>query len=198
MWSEYLASVYQENKQCEQLAGSPLISDAARELSLRAVGSLEEPGSGAKPKAGEVLGFQDMEPQISCQWESKAFKVLSRKLINQPDFFKTHKIWIKLKLYILYTYIIYTSMYLCLYIYIDMHMYTNIITFSLFRAAPVAHRSSQARGPIRTAVLAYTTATATPSHICDLHHSLQQLQILNPMSEARHQTHILADTMSGS
>ena len=32
---------------------------------------------------------------------------------------------------------------------------------------------------------AYTTATATPdpSHICDLHHSSQQHQILNPLSE---------------
>ena len=36
-------------------------------------------------------------------------------------------------------------------------------------------------------LLAYTTTTAMPdpSHVCDLHHSSQQLQILNPMSEAR-------------
>ena len=34
---------------------------------------------------------------------------------------------------------------------------------------------------------AYTTATATwdPSHVCDLHHSSLQHQILNPLSEAR-------------
>ena len=33
---------------------------------------------------------------------------------------------------------------------------------------------------------AYTTATVTldPSHICDLHHSLQQCQILKPLSKA--------------
>ena len=35
-------------------------------------------------------------------------------------------------------------------------------------------------------LLAYAIATATttqdPSHICDLHHSLQQHQILNPLS----------------
>ena len=38
---------------------------------------------------------------------------------------------------------------------------------------------------------AYTTATATPdpSHICDLHHSSVQRQILNPRSEARDRTH---------
>ena len=37
---------------------------------------------------------------------------------------------------------------------------------------------------------AYTTATATQdlSHVCHLHHSSWQLQILNPLSEARDQT----------
>ena len=42
---------------------------------------------------------------------------------------------------------------------------------------------------------AYVTATATPgaNHICDLHHSSQQLWILNPWSEARDQTHVLMD-----
>ena len=46
---------------------------------------------------------------------------------------------------------------------------------------------------------AYTTATATPdlSRICDLHYSLWQRQILNPLSEARNQTQILRDTKSG-
>ena len=46
-------------------------------------------------------------------------------------------------------------------------------------------------------LLAYTTATAMPdpSCICDLHCSLQQHQILNPLSKARDQTHILVDTV---
>jgi len=37
---------------------------------------------------------------------------------------------------------------------------------------------------------AYTTATAmlNLSHVCDLHHSLQLCQILNPLSKARDQT----------
>ena len=45
-------------------------------------------------------------------------------------------------------------------------------------------------------LLAYTTATARPdlSHICKLHHSSQQCWILNPLSMARDQTHILVDT----
>ena len=32
-----------------------------------------------------------------------------------------------------------------------------------------------------------------PSHICELHHSSRQRQILNPRSEARDQTPILMD-----
>ena len=46
---------------------------------------------------------------------------------------------------------------------------------------------------------AYTTATATldPSCIRDLHRSLQQRQILNPQLEARYQTRILIEKMSG-
>ena len=41
--------------------------------------------------------------------------------------------------------------------------------------------------------LAYARATATPdpSHVCDLHHSSRQRQILNPLSEPRDQTHNL-------
>ena len=44
-------------------------------------------------------------------------------------------------------------------------------------------------------LLAYTTATATaalgPSYICDLHHTFQQCQILNTLSEAKDRTPIL-------
>ena len=46
---------------------------------------------------------------------------------------------------------------------------------------------------------AYTTVTATqdPSRICDLHHSLQQPWILNPLSKATDRAHILMVTMWG-
>ena len=42
-------------------------------------------------------------------------------------------------------------------------------------------------------LLACTTATAmsNPSHIFDLHHSSRQCRILNPLSEAKDQTHNL-------
>ena len=45
---------------------------------------------------------------------------------------------------------------------------------------------------------AYTTATAMPdpSRVCNLHHSLPQCQILNPLSKARDWNHILMDTSS--
>ena len=46
---------------------------------------------------------------------------------------------------------------------------------------------------------ACTTATAMPdpSHICDLHPSSGQHQILNPLSEAGDRTHVLMDTSWG-
>ena len=49
---------------------------------------------------------------------------------------------------------------------------------------------------VKSALLAYTTAIPTPdrNHICDLHRTLWQCCILNPLSEARDQTLILMDT----
>ena len=74
-----------------------------------------------------------------------------------------------------------------------------LIFFFLFTAAPAAYGSSQAGSPTGAAAEASATATAIldPSHICNLHHSLQQCQILNPLSKARDQTHILTETMLG-
>ena len=48
----------------------------------------------------------------------------------------------------------------------------------------------QAMVELELRLLAYATATATsdPSHVCDLHHSLWQCHILNPLSEARDRT----------
>ena len=47
-------------------------------------------------------------------------------------------------------------------------------------------------------LLAYATATATATTTLDSSHTLQQHQILNPLSEARDRTHILSDTMASS
>ena len=65
--------------------------------------------------------------------------------------------------------------------------------FLLFRAAPLAYGGSQARGRIGAVSPAYATGTAMQdlSHVCNLHHSLQQRQILNLLSEAGDQTHNL-------
>ena len=67
--------------------------------------------------------------------------------------------------------------------------------FGLFRAVSAAYGSSQAGVELELQLLAYTTATARqdPSHICDPHHSSHQHQILNPLSKARDQTHVLMD-----
>ena len=64
--------------------------------------------------------------------------------------------------------------------------------FFFLRATPVAYGSfPQARVESELQLPAYTTATATqgPSRVCALHHSSWQLGILNPLSEARDQTH---------
>ena len=67
--------------------------------------------------------------------------------------------------------------------------------FSFFRAATVAYGSSQARDTIRAtaASLHQTTETQDLSHVCDLHHSLHQCRVLNPLNEARDRTRVLTD-----
>ena len=73
----------------------------------------------------------------------------------------------------------------------------NGLTFFFFLGLHLLHMEIPRLGvESELQLLAYTTATATPdqSHVCDLYHSSQQHQILNPLSEARHQTCILMDT----
>ena len=73
----------------------------------------------------------------------------------------------------------------------------SFFPFSSFLATLKAYGSSQARGQIGAAAVVYTTATATPDprRVFNLHHSLRQRRILNPL--ARDQTCSLTDTMSG-
>ena len=63
--------------------------------------------------------------------------------------------------------------------------------FFSFYGVPASYGSSRAGGWIGAAVAAYTTTKSTldPSCICNLHHSLQQCGILNPLSQARDRTH---------
>ena len=67
--------------------------------------------------------------------------------------------------------------------------------FFFLRAAPVACGSSQARSQIgaTAAGLCHSHSNVDQNCVCDLHHNSQQWQILNSMSEARDQTHILKD-----
>ena len=60
----------------------------------------------------------------------------------------------------------------------------------LFRAVPAAYGISRLGVKLELQPPAYTTARAVPdlSRICNLHHSSQQRQILNPLSEAKDQT----------
>ena len=77
-------------------------------------------------------------------------------------------------------------------------MLLNYGFFFLFMATPAAHRSLWARAQMRAVAADHPTATATlgMNHICKLHHSLQQHQILNPLNKARDGTHILRETKS--
>ena len=71
-----------------------------------------------------------------------------------------------------------------------------LFSFFLFRAAPMSYGSSQLGVKSEQQLQAYTTSTQIwdPSCICDLCHSMWQSLILNPLSEARDQTHIFTDT----
>ena len=62
--------------------------------------------------------------------------------------------------------------------------------FLLFRAAPRHMEVPRLVVKSELQLPAYTTATATPdpSRVCDLHHSSQKHQILNPLSKARDRT----------
>ena len=63
-----------------------------------------------------------------------------------------------------------------------------IVSVFLFVAAPTAYGSSQARGHMGAAAAGRCLTPqqhGDPSSICDLHCSLQQHWILNPLSEAR-------------
>ena len=80
-----------------------------------------------------------------------------------------------------------------------LHSITNIsfnIFFFHYMAAPAAYGNSWVGAKLELQLLTYATATETQvlNHICDLHHSLWQCRILNPLNEARDQTHILMDT----
>ena len=61
------------------------------------------------------------------------------------------------------------------------------MTFSFIIFLPAAYRSSRLAVELELQLPAHATATAMPdlSHICDLPHSSQQCQILNPLSVAR-------------
>ena len=50
------------------------------------------------------------------------------------------------------------------------------------------------KSELQPLALTISTAMRGPSHVCNLHHSSQQHQILSPLSEARDWTHVLMDT----
>ena len=79
--------------------------------------------------------------------------------------------------------------YICvnLFIYLFIYLFICLFIFVFSRAAPPAYGGSQARIQLELQPPGYAKATATqdPSRVCVLHHSSQQHQILNSLSEAR-------------
>ena len=69
------------------------------------------------------------------------------------------------------------------------------IFFFSFTAAPAAYGSSQTKGQIG---LHHSHSTTGSKLHCELCHSLQQRQILNPLSKTRDRTCIYMDIMLGS
>ena len=71
----------------------------------------------------------------------------------------------------------------------------NFFVFCLFRATPMVYGGSQARGLIgaTAASLHHSHAMQDSGQICNLHCSSRQHWILNPLSRARDQTHILME-----
>ena len=73
----------------------------------------------------------------------------------------------------------------------------NLFFLSFFLELQLQHMDvPRLRVKLELQLLAYTTSIATrdPSHMCNLHRSSWQCQILNPLSEARDGTHTLMDT----
>ena len=66
-------------------------------------------------------------------------------------------------------------------------IYFHFFSFFLFRASPVAYGSSQLGVKSELQLPAYTSATAMTdlSSICNLHNSLRQHWILNPLSQVQ-------------
>ena len=69
----------------------------------------------------------------------------------------------------------------------------NIYIFSFLGPRPWHVEFPRLGGKSELQLPAYTTATSMPdpSHVCDLHHSSWQRQILNPLSEAGDRTCVL-------
>ena len=73
-----------------------------------------------------------------------------------------------------------------------------LLLFCLFKATPEAYGGSQARGPSGAEVTGHSHSHSHSkwdlSCVCDLRHSSQQHQVINPLSKARDRTCDLMDT----
>ena len=76
-----------------------------------------------------------------------------------------------------------------------MYLFFCLFVFGLFRAGPVAHGGSQARGQIGATAegLRHSHSNAGSEPSLPPTPQFMQPQILNPLREARDRTHVLVD-----
>ena len=78
--------------------------------------------------------------------------------------------------------------YFILFYFILFYLFYSVV-FCFTRATPAAYGGSQATGLIgAVAAILWPSAMPDPSHICNLYHSSQKCQILNPLGKARDRT----------
>ena len=98
---------------------------------------------------------------------------------------------------VLYNFILFILLYYLFYILLVFILLFYFIFYLSFLGPHSPHMEvPRLRVELKLQPLAYTTAIASrdPSCVCNPHHSSQQCQILNPLSEARDRTCGLMDT----
>ena len=89
--------------------------------------------------------------------------------------------------------LLYSFLWLDYPLFIHIHSSDKFSPFFL-RPASTAYGVPRLGVKMEQPTYAIATAMQDPSHICNLHHSSQRCQILNPLSEARDHIHVLMAT----
>ena len=102
-------------------------------------------------------------------------------------------LFLSFSLFSFFLFSFFLSFSLSFFIFFSLSLFLSVC---LFRATPMHMEVPRLGVQSELQPLSYATFTAMPdlSHVCDLHHSSWQCQILNPLSEAGGQACVLMDT----